>query len=1788
MFIAAVRGRGRRLAVSAFVITAALLSSGPLLSQPSARPGHCAPAAALGTGDHKLLLRQSAAQQSFTFVPNAGQEDPADLFEARGSGFSLGLQKGALELRSFHVKNDTRPRPAASNGGLPSALPPAGVFRVSTARMEFAGANPDTRVEGLDPAAARVNYIQGKDPAQWKSNLHGFSRVRYSNLYPGIDLIYYGERERHLEFDLVVAPGADPRQVRLRVTSEQGASIDADGNLRLTGTADSMSLLRPVLYQDSAAGKDRIAGSFVQLSRNEFGFAPGAYDRTRPLVIDPTINMLYATYAGGIHNDEAFDLTLDSSGNTYITGWSASQDFPVTGNAYQQTRQNIGSYVYDVVVMKFDSSGNLIFSTFLGGAQNDQGNGIRIDAGGMVYIAGTTNSSDFPVTTNALQKTYGGGNDAFFSVLSNDGSQLIYSTYLGGGGDESAFRLIQGANDSFWIAGGASAAGLPVTTGAYQATVKGVDTDFVANLVFNPANAQPLTIPALTFIGGSTSGQEGSFNDLALDATGNVYATGGTTSTDFPTTANAYQTGSQFTLSGGCYNSANPNSIATVVEFSSNLKTLIYSSMLGGKVEDQNGYPVCNQFGRTIHPDGKGNIWVIGTVGMQDFPTTSNALSRQLNLTGGAGVDLSIAELTPGTNSTTLTYGSYLGGSGFDYGSRAAWDSNGDIWITATTQSFDYPGIVKGTSLQSALGGGYDTVVTELQPDGTKILYATYLGGSGDEDANSGRGAIALDANNNIYLTGGTGSGNYPVTGNASQYTFANGDSGPDGYDIYYAVLGSGAIGATGPANSGNTGDATVTITGAGFQSGATCSLVLNGTTINATTAAVANNGTSIACTFALNGATAGAYNVVVTNPNSSGTFTQAAGFTVTSGGQPNVWVNVVARPKIRTGVPSVVTVNYGNSGAVDAYFSSLRITLPPNVSATYDIGVTNNIPVGTQIGTAATTSAGTQIPLFLPHLAAGSSGSFNLTITDNVNADTYTIGAEIGQPWYTTAQAATAELTSQSNNFVPATSCVASPVGQQAVGSCLGVYLAGLSSNGFTNAQVQAQAANLLLMLQQSQTGFTPLISSGTSYVPVGQLETGTLVVSGIPSFDNYVLFHVMQTSQRYLIPITSSNCVPDEDNIGDAIGGLLLKCTFTNVTAPALPGIVIAGESLGLGMSSSITPEPDACFTVMQNVVPTTFTITTRASEICGTGQAQDYPYGPGKDPLPFPDPWDPPDGSGNGGGFTGGSIDPNDKTGGSGDLSTSHFVRPTIPLPYSVYFENEATATLPAANVVVTDQLDPTKYNLKSLTLGNIYFGGNVITVPFNVSSYNTVYKISSSLQVRIQGSIDTTSGLLKWTFTSLDPTTGLPPTDPTVGFLPPDTDGIVGQGSVTYNVMPVGTLSTGTSVTNTAQVVFDANAPIVTPTWLNTIDATAPVSKVSALPANTPESGATTPFTVSWSGTDQGSGIKTYTIYVSNNGGAYTVWQQAVTATSGSYTGQTNHTYAFYSIATDGAGNVEAAKTAPEATTTISLQPTTTTLTSSAPVSNPGTAVTFTATVAPTTGSGSPTGSVMFLNGSTMLGSGTITAGKASYTTSTLALGTYSITAIYSGDPTFAASTSSALTELIASPGFTFSVSPSSLSFPAGQTGTAVFTATPVAGYNQPVSFSCSGLPRFATCAFAPATVTPSGATVTTTLSIATDVATAASRQIPQRPGGSVPAYVFAALIFAGFGGLRRSRVRTARLFSALLFATLFSALYVLNGCGGGNSNATPQGTSTIVVTATGGSVTQTASLSVTIQ
>lgn len=1835
----------------------------------------------------KRLQAKLAGGYPVSFTPLAGPQGAR--YVSQGIHYALALDSSGLSIATTQSRPAAKAGPLdhahASNGNaasLPAALRDP---QTSSVHVQFLGASPNVRIEGLDPTGAKTNYLIGNNPALWQRNLPSYKRVRYQAIYPGIDLIYYSSMQRKLEYDMVVRPGADPAQIHFRVDGQHQPTIDADGNLVLDGANGTIRLNRPLFYQDIAGKRETTLGTFRQIAKNEFGFAAVPYDHSKPLIIDPTITLLYSTYLGGVNDDEVYGMSVDKTGDAYLVGYSESPNFPVTADAYQSSY--LGVDQSHAIIVKFDPSGTVLYSTFLGGTSSDFGDSIAVTPDGEAWIGGTTISNDFPVTVGAYQSNPGG---MFLSEISADGSTLLYSTYFGPTGDGPLSDILLNSDGSMWIAGGAGTLGLPVSANAYQQSPKGSDNNFVAKISFSASGS--LQVPYLTYFGGSSqSWNSFPFEPLTIDSSGNVYLASATYSSDFPATANALEKAVTLCSSRTtCTSSTEPYSEPFIAKFSPDLSQLLYASEIGGTTSDGQGF---NSYPVSIHLDSQGNIWTVGTTGDTNFPVTSNAISQQLNggtpcNTGGGtgeggppsargpsqstptmdrpraqgtgsqgycpvGSNEFISELS--ASGSTLLYGTYLGGSSIDTAGNAVWDPSGNIWISGYSNSSDFPVTSNALQTYTTYAGYQFATLTEISPNGAQIEYSTYFGGGAQ-----GLGPVSnqiypnyvinapsldgLDADGNIHLAGVTGpslqgSTFFPITNNAFETQFADGNVNGTGYDfgndIYYAILGSGLIGTVTPATGGNTGDATLTVTGSGFQQGATCSLSLGTTTITSSTASVNTDGTSITCGFPLIGAQPGSYNVQVTNPG--GTSVAAANpFTVQSGGAPDIWANMVGRESIRTGTPSTFTVTYGNSGSVDAYFVPLTLYLPPNLAASYFIGVPQGVNIS---GTTANTSTnGSVIPLFLPHVAAGSSGSFVVTIQDNVPSDTFTITAGYGHPWYTSASAALTDLQAQSSTFTPQQVCAASPSGLPEAGSCLGEYLTGLQGTGLTASQVEGTAGSMVSMLQQSEVGSAPAIGGTT--LPASSLDLSsacTLKVTKVPATSNQVVVWTTDVSQTNTEPVNSTDCPPDGGVLPSGIK--TLTCTFKGISAPLGQFDDFAGAAEASGGYQGLTGNKaeffTACFGTSAQVTSSGCTITAAAGN-CGHAKKPEQPDKPDPpDPEPEPEQeGDPsvepcsvyvqdiankiydysifggptqqsiggvppcsPENSTTIPGQTVQAYDPNGIIGPNGDGSASHYIRGNAGLPYEIYFENQPSATAPASQVVVTDQLNPTTMNLSTVALGPIIFGANVITPPPGVTNYSTTYSVSSTLSVDVQGSLNPSTGLLKWTFTSIDPSTGQPPTDLSDGFLPPDTDGVSGQGSVQFTVMPNSSQSTGTQITNTATVVFDANAAITTPTWTNTLDVTPPVSHVSPLPpTETAATGGSATFTVSWSGTDVGSGIGTYTIYVSQDGGAYTVWQSNTTLTSATYTASVGHTYSFYSIAMDKAGNVEAPKTAPDTTTQV-VPPTpvvtTTTLTASATTVNQGATVTFNVTVAPAVGSIVPTGTVTFLDGSTTLATAPLNAsGTTSYTTSTLPVGSDSITAQYSGDSYNAASTSTPLTITVVAPSFSLTSTPASLTIMQGSSGSVTIAATPAAGFSQQISFSCSGLPAYATCSFSPPTVTPNGTSpVSTTLTIATDVKTVAlSHPHPPFHHPSRSPALFA-VVGLGMLALARARRRLQRSFAALAslgtLALLFALSLGVSGCGGAQDQ-TPTGTTTVTIQATGGSVTQTTTLTVTIQ
>ncbi len=675
------------------------------------RPGPSAP-------DEAARARVNAAygKLPISFEANRGQTDSRVDFLSRGSNYSLFLTSTeAVAVLRNGTSGDS-----------------------SVLRMELVGGNPRPSVEGQEPRSGRSNYFIGNDPAQWHTGVPSFARVKYGDVWPGIDLVYHGS-QRQLEYDFIVAPHADPEPIRLSFQGTREMRVDGNGDLVLQLSGGELRNRKPVAYQEIDGVKSIVSASYVIDSGNTVAFRLGAYDPAVALVIDPTV--VYSTYLGGSGYDNAFGIAVDAAGNAYVTGFTRSTDFPTTAGAFQTTNPGVIAFV-----TKLNPAGSgLVYSTYLGGGTADA---ITVDAAGNAYVAGRTDSTDFPTTAGAFQTT-NAGITAFVTKLNPAGSGLLYSTYLGGSGDDSASGIAVDAAGNAYVTGFTLSTDFPTTAGAFQTVnpggVSGVSA-FVTKL--NPAGSGLLYS---TYLGGSStqSGLTQSGNGIALGAAGNAYVTGYTVSTNFPTTAGAFQT----TFAGGDGYLGD----AFVTKLNPAGSGLLYSTYLGGSGADS---------ASGIAVDAAGNAYVTGTTHSTDFPITAGAFQATNH---GGPRDAFVTKLNPAGSG--LLYSTYLGGSRDDGARGIAVDAAGNAYVTGPTSATDFPTTAGASQTTFAGGDGYlgDAFVTKFNPAGSGLLYSTYLGGSVGE-VSSG---IAIDAAGNAYVTGETPSTNFPTTDGAFQTTYA-------------------------------------------------------------------------------------------------------------------------------------------------------------------------------------------------------------------------------------------------------------------------------------------------------------------------------------------------------------------------------------------------------------------------------------------------------------------------------------------------------------------------------------------------------------------------------------------------------------------------------------------------------------------------------------------------------------------------------------------------------------------------------------------------------------------------------------------------------------------------------------------------------------------------------------------------------------------------------------------------------------------------------------------------------
>lgn len=672
------------------------------------------------------------------FEPNIGQA-PADInFVSRLPGQTVFLKDNEVEW--LLAERSAAP----SKNGHPSR------YDFSPIRVSFSGDARVPEILPLDLQTGESNYLRGSDPGRWQTHVPHYSRVVYRGIYAGIDVLFYGDG-RHLEHDFVVAPGADYRRISLRVSGGKSVTLAKDGSAKITTSSGELRFGAPSIYQVSHGHRVGVQGKFRMPRFDTLAFEIGAYNHALPLIIDPVLN--YSTYLAGSEGDLGQSIAVDSAGSAYITGLTFSPDFP-TKNPFQPGCASC-SNASDVFVTKLNPTGTgLIYSTFLGGSDNDQPFSIALDSAGHAVVGGRTFSNDFP-TKNPIQNLPAFGPHGFVTSLSADGSALIFSTYLGGSGNDSVAGVTTDPNGNVYATGITDSADFPVTP---STNVIGTPPGYPQNDVFVAKLSSAGALVSATAIGPQASQSNlGSFQvngtQIAVDPDGNAYIAGAA-SDGLPVTPGAFESVYKGPppFCGGC-------TMGFIAKLNPSGSAFIYATYLGGSGGDQ-------VTGLAI--DGAGNAYVTGDTSSIDFPTTPGAFQTTFPAGGSPCCQTFVAKMNP--TGTALVYGTYVAGTTSYRGSQAtgiAINSAGESVVTGFTGSQDFP---LKNPLQSIIPPGtftndLATYVTKLNATGSAVLFSTFFSGSGGTEA----AGLALDASGSVYVTGTSFDTDLPVTPGAFQ-----------------------------------------------------------------------------------------------------------------------------------------------------------------------------------------------------------------------------------------------------------------------------------------------------------------------------------------------------------------------------------------------------------------------------------------------------------------------------------------------------------------------------------------------------------------------------------------------------------------------------------------------------------------------------------------------------------------------------------------------------------------------------------------------------------------------------------------------------------------------------------------------------------------------------------------------------------------------------------------------------------------------------------------------------------
>ncbi len=667
------------------------------------------------------------------FERNAGQA-PGDVFYlTRGSGYGVLFKENSAEL-------------VYSNQVGEKKVSRKNIHRkTSHLKLHWENARPSVPV-GEFLNETRFHYFSGNQPDKWYTDIETYRTVRYPGIYPGIDLIFYGNRQQP-EYDFIVAPGANLQNILLSFQGANSLSIGSDGRLNIHTPNGILYQDAPIIYQ-KIDGKIIVReGGYTLDDNHRVGFHIAHYDPDYPLVIDPVLLLrTYSTYFGGSGVEVGFDIAIDSSGNAYIAGRTTSTDFPTQGPFQGSLSGGSGS---DAFVAKLSPDGSsLVYGTYLGGIGFDEALSIAVNSSGQAHVTGRTTSTDFP-TQNPLQGSLSGGagEDVFVTKLAANGASLVFSTYLGGGNTDQGHGIAVDSSGNVYVTGQTNSTNFP-TNLAFQGALSGGS----GNDVFLSKITSTGSLTFSTYLGGTG---EDLGRGVALDSNQNVFLTGSTSSTNFPT-----QSPFQSNIGDGT-GMAND---AFFTKFNSNGASLAFSSYFGGTGED---------IGNDIAVDNADRLILTGRTASSNFPT---AIPFQSALGGGSGTDAFVSRFL--VDGSGLQFSTYLGGNAFDEGAAVTVDSAFSVLVSGRTDSTDFP---VRNALQGDLNGGSgsDGFATRFNSFGNLQSWSTYIGGTGSEQATG----IAVDSALDAYIVGFTGSTDFQTE------TPFQGTLGGGGLDAFLAKL---------------------------------------------------------------------------------------------------------------------------------------------------------------------------------------------------------------------------------------------------------------------------------------------------------------------------------------------------------------------------------------------------------------------------------------------------------------------------------------------------------------------------------------------------------------------------------------------------------------------------------------------------------------------------------------------------------------------------------------------------------------------------------------------------------------------------------------------------------------------------------------------------------------------------------------------------------------------------------------------------------------------------------------